>query len=208
MKAYTLRLSALIVMTLFCLLTIVIIRHTTDSVDNILLAKVYALRTSHLTTIMQWITLLGKEVIYSVSGVIIFFFAIHRYWRQVASYIILIGGGELITTIIKVLIQRPRPTSSVINHEPSFSYPSGHSSASIIFYLLLVYWFWQKSNTPSLRVMSLIIAILIIVAVGISRIYLGAHFASDVVGGYFIGGLWLLILTSVTSIDSPYISNL
>lgn len=95
--------------------------------------------------------------------------------------------------ITKFLVARPRPSVLRIVEETGFSFPSGHSMASFAFYGLIIYLVWKNTNNKALKWLVTIFLSLLVLFIGLSRIYLGVHYASDVFAG-FIGGLIVLII--------------
>jgi membrane-associated phospholipid phosphatase len=93
---------------------------------------------------------------------------------------------------LKTAIGRDRPPfRDPAIHETNESFPSGHSMGSIVTYGLLAYLLFLTVKGRVARAALVIVALLIVLAIGFSRIYLGAHYASDVVGGFAVGGAWL-----------------
>jgi undecaprenyl-diphosphatase len=119
--------------------------------------------------------------------------ASRRQWTLLAGWLAAFVGGGLLDEILKVVIRRPRPPyATAFLHHYSWSFPSGHAMVSLIAYgmlayLLVVLW----TNRRSTRISIVLGAALLIVAIGLSRLYLGVHYFSDVVGGYAAGVLWL-----------------
>jgi undecaprenyl-diphosphatase len=128
-------------------------------------------------------------------------FVFWRGRRRLAAYLVVtVVGGSLVDTGVKLLVDRPRP---VVDHplDTAFgtSFPSGHAMASTLTYGALVLVFLPVLNRRGRRV-AIGAAFLIVVAIGCSRLLLGVHFLSDVIGGYLLGGAWLLGATAVFEI--------
>lgn len=103
-----------------------------------------------------------------------------------------LGGSYTLNLIIKNLIQRARPSWEHWVVESGYSFPSGHSMASIAFYGMLGYLLWlhrKERGRPAAYI--LVLTGLLILAIGLSRIYLGVHYATDVIAGFCAGGVWL-----------------
>jgi membrane-associated phospholipid phosphatase len=154
----------------------------------------------HSTTLLT-----AMESISYVSGfwraaviVIIFAFVVWRCLGSLESGMVLLAGFiNLINEAIKIVINRPRPTpDSVIVYlvEPEKSFPSGHAIFAVLVLGLLTYLAVTHLNKPYLRMLALSVCSLLVLWIGASRIYLGVHWTSDVVGGYIVGGLFLLAL--------------
>jgi undecaprenyl-diphosphatase len=101
------------------------------------------------------------------------------------------GGDALIVSVLKTLEHVARPTNNIFS-DTSFSYPSGHSAGCIVFGGLLAYFAWRHWQSTSSRVLIGVGLGLEVGLVGFDRIYLNAHWLSDVFGGWLFGTFWLL----------------
>jgi membrane-associated phospholipid phosphatase len=114
-------------------------------------------------------------------------------FRLEALFILLTSSSNLLNALVKRLIKRPRPTHELVTvvrviNEPSF--PSGHVMHYTNFFGLLIYLLATNWRSGKLRNTLITICSALIVCIGPSRIYLGAHWPSDVMAGYLYGGLW------------------
>jgi len=110
------------------------------------------------------------------------------------------GLGWLVTQLLKLLIARPRPSDTLVDVARTFhfkSFPSGHVVFFVEFFGFLLFLALVLLKRGSLRHASLIVPGLLIALVGVSRVYLGAHWPSDVVGAYLAGGIWLMLMIEV-----------
>jgi membrane-associated phospholipid phosphatase len=116
-----------------------------------------------------------------------------------AVFVVATLSSVLLAAVLKVLVGRPRPPSFSLNPTdffPAFnqySYPSGHVLFFVVFFGFLAFLAWMHLS-GWLRVISIAVCSALIVLIAPSRIYLGAHWASDVIGSYLIGTFWLIIL--------------
>lgn len=94
--------------------------------------------------------------------------------------------------LIKFILQRPRPSVNIIA-ETGFSFPSGHTMMSMAFYGLLIYFIIKFCKNKPLKILSSILISVIIVMIAYSRIYLGVHYFTDMIGGFMLGGVILLL---------------
>ena len=119
--------------------------------------------------------------------------ALRRQWLLLKGWSIALVGGELLNLVLKDVFQRPRPLHSEILSSQSWSFPSGHAMESLIAYGMLVYLLTVLAPELGRRRLAIVAgcAALLILAIGWSRIYLGVHHFSDVVGGYAAATLWL-----------------
>ena len=131
---------------------------------------------------------IGAPLTFGIAG--IFWFL---RFRLEAIFVLLASSSNILNWIVKRLIKRPRPTSELVTvarviNEPSF--PSGHVMHYVNFFGLLNYLLATNWRSGRLRNILLTISTALIVLVGPSRVYLGAHWPSDVMAGYVYGGLW------------------
>ncbi len=113
-------------------------------------------------------------------------------------------GTNLVTVtilnqLLKFILQRPRPTEFRIINEIGYSFPSGHSMISMAFYGFLIYLIYKNIKNKYLKISLIMILSLLIVMIGISRIYLGVHYTSDVCAGFLISIAYLIIYIKVAN---------
>lgn len=131
-----------------------------------------------------------------VLGGVVAALLLGRFYREIPFVLATEGAGMLVTSI-KVVVERPRPTDDVVRVASTlldYSFPSGHVTAYVSLYgflFFLVYVLFRRSWP---RTMLLTLFALLVGLVGISRIYLGHHWLSDVLGGYAFGSVYLLLL--------------
>jgi undecaprenyl-diphosphatase len=162
-------------------------------------------RTPFLNQFMLFTTYLGKGEIIILGMVFVSIILILlRRWFFFYALLISVTIGELFVWIIKNLVDRPRPpTSSALVIENSFSFPSGHTFVALAFYGLLTYFLVRFINKKWLKKLVIFFGTLIVVLISLSRIYLGAHWFSDVVASLASGLAWLSILIMTTKIKNP-----
>lgn len=153
----------------------------------------FAFRDTELVKIFTWITLLGKWQIVVSSGIVLSL--ILWLWKKRIYLLplwVTIAGSELFNSLGKLAFHRSRPDVALYI-EDTFSFPSGHATIAIAFYGFLVYILFRQIKKWKYKINALFFGIILIFAIGLSRLYLGVHFLSDVWGGYLLGALWLLI---------------
>ena len=104
-----------------------------------------------------------------------------------------LGISVLLNQALKFIIQRPRPTEFRIINENGYSFPSGHSMVSAAFYGFLIYLIYKNVKNKYLKWSLITLLSLVILTIGISRIYLGVHYTSDVIAGFLISISYLII---------------
>ena len=168
------------------------------SVDFRVNALFYTFRNNILVNLFTWITLLGESITVIIFTMLVslFLWLNHKRWKIVTIWFIVICSGGF-TFIAKLFFQRPRPTNAVFL-ETSNSFPSGHATISIAFYGFLTYLAVRKLKKKKYQILSILIGILLITLIGLSRLYLGVHYVSDVWTGYLIGLMCLIIGITIT----------
>lgn len=156
---------------------------------------VLKLRMEPLTTIMKIITNLGGA--YFLIGITI----LSIIFLKDKKISLLISLNLVISTILNILlkniIQRPRPEGYRLIEETGYSFPSGHSMVSMAFYGFIIYLIWKKVENKKIKYTLCTILTILMLAIGISRIYLGVHYASDVIAGFLISLSYLVLYTSI-----------
>ena len=120
-----------------------------------------------------------------------------RIGRLEAILIPIAGLLTLVNTALKLVINRPRPSADlvqVLSHEQDNGFPSGHAFFAIVILGLLAYFIFINVKNHTVRTVVLVGLIALILLIGTSRVYLGAHWPSDVIGSYLIGGALLTAL--------------
>lgn len=182
-----------ILASIFILDVILILTNNISWFDNACYNVLISLKSTTFTNIVKVITdFSSTRMIIFLNALILIFVLI---FKRTKLLIISISSiiSSVVNTLLKQIFRRARPIGIALVTENSFSFPSGHTMISILFYGLILYLIY-KHKVKGYRIISLILGIYI-VSVGLSRIYLGVHYASDVVGGWCIGGIILIILT-------------
>jgi len=160
--------------------------------------------------IMLFITFLGKHqfLIPANLFLIIYFIAVKRQtWFSIRVITIAISSLVLML-LLKQLFQRKRPLSPLLKAAKGLSFPSGHAIMAVTFYGLLIYILQHTIETGWLNWIVTILTIVLIILIGFSRIYLRVHYASDVLAGFIIGLLWLLISLAILKWLEGYVTSL
>ena len=147
-----------------------------------------------LTTSMSFITNFGDWYIPILIIVCIFLIIKNKWYFYTLSSSYLLSG--IVVFITKILVARPRPLEALIKIPSSYSFPSGHTLTSLIFYMTLFYLMTEKSN-KLIRITFGLLFCFLIVVVAFSRVCLGVHFFSDVVGGFILGMPCLLCCINI-----------
>jgi membrane protein DedA with SNARE-associated domain/membrane-associated phospholipid phosphatase len=169
--------------------------------DQRVSAWVVAHRIEWLTSVMKIVTWLGSTaVIVPLALIVGFFFVLQRgQWRPLTLLAAGILGAVGLYEIVKSAVDRPRPPSAIwIGQYSGASFPSGHATQSIAFYAMLAIVL-GTGRTPKAKAVVWSAAALVVLAVGASRLYLGAHWMTDVLGGCALGAMWVAAVVIVVA---------
>ena len=163
--------------------------------DNFIYNIVINLQSDFMTNVMKGITFLGSVKFIIIINVLLFIYSMVKKKYNLLLITISSITSPIVNNILKVIFKRPRPIIINMIEEGSYSFPSGHSMISILFYGSIIYLL-NKYKIKHCKLISIILSMLILL-IGISRIYLGVHYPSDVLGGYLTAGLCLTIITLI-----------
>lgn len=165
--------------------------------DEIIRKSINRLAAPGLTALMQAITFLGSGLfLLSFGALISVGFLLAKWRRALLVLLITMTGATILNVTLKVSFRRTRPTSFFGTPLPSsFSFPSGHALLSLCFYCAIAYLIASRLNNPAISFSAWLTAIILILAIGFSRVYLGVHYPSDVIAGYAAGTFWILTVT-------------
>ena len=128
---------------------------------------------------------------------ILFYIKLIKNKKLSLGIILNLAGITIINQILKFIFRRERPTGYRLIEMSGYSFPSGHAMASLAFYGLLIYITKRLVKNKHLKILLITLNIAIIILIGVSRIYLGVHYLSDVLTGYSISIIYLLITTKL-----------
>jgi len=186
----------------FVELTNTLTSDTVANYDSKITAFVISYRTPQLNNILQFITNLGDLYGYIIVTVIcslVFFFKF-KNWKYVAQLVFVIIISGLSNLALKEVINRARPTAEHLVSVQTLSYPSGHAMSATAFYGFLIYLFYTLKINKWIKVGLIFICSFLIVSIGISRIYLGVHFPSDIAGGMIAGTIWVMFCVLIFNV--------
>lgn len=163
--------------------------------DAAIISWVQNMESPPLTKIMKFFTLIGSgyPIAIIMIAVMIFLYIFLHHRKELVFLAWIVIGSALLNLLLKLLFQRARPTIHRIAEATGYSFPSGHSMAAFGLYGALAFLLWKHVPTAFGRIILIILSSLFILAIGTSRIYLGVHYPSDVLGGYFTSGCLLAV---------------
>lgn len=165
-------------------------------------------REPWLTGIMRVVTDFGSVMVLVPTLTVLAILAWRRYesWWPAEFLAFCLGGAAASSAVIKLVIARPRPTSAALVEALGYAFPSGHSAGAAAGWLAAALVAGSFSRSFRLRVNLMAAAILVVVLVGVSRVYLGVHTATDVMAGWALGASWValgLLLSHLVGLRHP-----
>lgn len=148
-----------------------------------------------ITPIAKIITQMGGAIVLLAITIALLIFLKNK--KIGIAVAINLGVVTLLNLFLKNIVQRPRPNEFRLIDETGYSFPSGHSMVSMAFYGFLIYLIYKFVKSKRLKWILIIILSALIITIGISRIYLGVHYTSDVLAGFTISVSYLVIYTSI-----------
>jgi len=165
--------------------------HIINTIDGTIYNLIANLINSNTTAIMMFISHLGSAV--TLITLTIAFIVILKNKRDPKYITINLALIFLLNRILKFIIARPRPEILRLVVEDGYSFPSGHSMVSMGFYGFLIHLIYKNIEDKKIKYPLIVFLSLLILFIGISRIYLGVHYFTDVIGGFIIAIIYLIL---------------
>lgn len=163
--------------------------YSMTQIDTIGIRLLENVRSPWLDQLVVTLTNIGSPVVlYFVAAVT--GFLLIRAGRRRGAFLVLMGviGAGCLNIVLKLLIRRQRPDFWYLIQETSYSFPSGHAAVSAAFAAVVIILFW---NTAWRRFV-FVLAVMGALTIGLTRLYLGVHYTTDVLAGWLVGVLWVL----------------
>ena len=147
------------------------------------------------TDVMQVFSFLGAHnfLIPANLTLVAYFLLIKKHrWYSIKVPVVAMSSF-LLMFLLKLIFQRDRPITPLLKAAQGYSFPSGHALMSITFYGLLIFLVWVNVKNNWIKWILTILLALLIIFIGVSRVYLRVHYSSDVLAGFCVGLMWLLL---------------
>jgi len=178
----------------FIELTDTLTTHELRYYDDKITEYIISFRSSSLTDYFTFITHIGGLYYYIgvvvLSAVVSLF--VFKKWKYMAQITLVLALSSLSNLVLKRFINRARPDIEHLVTVETLSYPSGHAMAAMAFYGFLIYLFHKFKMLKIIKYTIIFLLTILIISIGLSRIYLGVHFPSDVAGGFIAGAIWVI----------------
>lgn len=184
-----------ILLLCFGMIAYLVLSNKTTGFDDFVYNSVIIYRNDLMTGFFKFITFFASEIMVVLVSLIIFlFFKNKKYGMVVTINAICI---LILNVCLKLIFMRERPLDIMIITENGYSFPSGHAMAALGFYGFIIYLLWHMNLGKKAKVIFSILLSILIILIGMSRIYLGVHYASDVLAGYLVSAAYLIIYITV-----------
>ncbi len=190
---------------LFLILAVFVSLGITTPLDTAVLYSINAQSTPGLDSFFVVITQLGGVVFVTATTLLLVIGFMYRKMNSSALFIAsAVGGAALLGLLLKAVFERSRPDLwQWIIHETNFSFPSGHSVASAALAMAIVALLWHTKW----RVIAMVVAVGYILLIGLSRLYLGVHFPTDILGGWLFATAWVALVLLVINAYNAKTTN-
>lgn len=190
-------LSLFLILSIYSFIDVSIDVVTKDEIiyyDHIIVNFLNDIATRYSAGLAISITRLGSEYIIFLLLPLVSALLFFRYIREAVLLLLATGGSYFWNIIVKSIFDRARPVVGTPIIQPDgYSYPSGHAMISTCFYGTLIYLSFRYIKNQWLRNFACLFFGFIIFIIGLSRVYLGVHYPSDVLGGFMLGLFWLCL---------------
>ena len=162
--------------------------------DHQITEYVISFRSPALTEYFIFITHVGDVYGYAVVLILLTIMSIFvfKHWKYTVQIVFVLLLSALSNLILKRFVDRARPGIEHMVSVETLSYPSGHAMSAMAFYGFLMFLFYRFKINIFLKIGVILLLALLIFSIGLSRIYLGVHFPSDIAGGYIAGFIWVV----------------
>ena len=174
--------------------------------DKYVTEKVLSFRSDSLTSFFKFVTDLGDRNTYLIiiAVLIIFFWVKFKNWKLILQITGILILSSLSNVALKRVINRSRPSLEHLVNVNTLSFPSGHSMSAMAFYGFLIYLCLISKIPAVLKMLLITILSILILSIGLSRIYLGVHYPSDVAAGFVGGIMWVTFSAIVFNVIDLY----
>lgn len=149
-----------------------------------------------MTLLMEFVSFVGSApvvIMLVLTAMFIFYFVLRERVSAMILFVV-VAGSHALNELLKSVFERERPDLYRLVEESGYSFPSGHSMAALSLYATLTILLWPHIPTRFGKIALLIFSTAMILLMGLSRVYLGVHYPSDVVGGYLASASWLVMI--------------
>ena len=182
---------------IFGVLAYLVTNNQTGDLDSSVYSIVTFSKTDFLTGFYKFITFFASEIMVGLISLV--FILIFKNKRYGVFAIVNAVNIVVLNIVLKLIFMRDRPYDLMIINESGYSFPSGHAMAALGFYGFIIYLIWHFNLSKKAKIIFTILLAILILLIGVSRIYLGVHYASDVLAGYMVSTIYLILYITFVS---------
>lgn len=188
----------LVTLTLFVAIADRIVLEHKSNFDQVVSGYVQSFTSSAMTMTMTRVTFFGSANFLFPAYLVLILVYIIKKKSRLALDITMVGLSSTgILFLFKDIFRRHRPLDPLVSHVTGFSFPSGHSFSSFTFFGLLIYIAWHSEIKKSWKIIISALLVLFAATIAFSRVYLRVHFPSDVVAGFCLSVVWLMMSLAI-----------
>ena len=193
MKKHTKWIMSIICIILFLVIGLYLIKINNNIIDKNVYNVVISFKSNIMTKIFKIITSFAGIEFMIIAIIIVLLLKKLKHIR----YLIILNliNDVALNNILKFIFKRERPIDLMLIEESGYSFPSGHTMVATAFYGFIIYLIHKSNYSKKIKIILTSILTILIILIGISRIYLGVHYATDVIAGYLIAISYLIIFT-------------
>ncbi|MCQ6279384.1 phosphatase PAP2 family protein [Bacillus sp. EB600] len=180
----------------FSLISLLVSDNKIIHFDSSVIAAIQGLESPSITSVMKFFTTIGSTPVVIVLSLflLIFLYKVLHHRIELILFLAAIIGSVILNSLLKNLFHRMRPNLHRLIEITGYSFPSGHAMTAFTIYGIIAYLLWRHISSKGGRSLLILFSAFMILMIGISRIYLGVHYPSDIIGGYLASGFWLSTL--------------
>lgn len=191
-RKYKYLIILLIIITLIW--TLLVVTNQFKVIDKYIYNLLISLKCDFFTNFFKVITFFGSVKFIVILNVLAIIYGIIKKNNKCFRIVFFSAYSSFINSLLKVIVKRERPDISLwLVSENNFSFPSGHSMTSFVFYGIICYFIYNSKISLNNKIVIISLLGLLVILIGMSRIYLGVHYFSDVIGGFLWGFVVLLL---------------
>lgn len=180
-----------IAILIFSLLAYFVLKGKIGEFDSFIYKIVTFNKTDFISGFYKFITNFASGIMVGIISLV--FLIIFKNKRYGGLIFLNVFNIFVLNFLLKLLFMRDRPYELMIIDEVGYSFPSGHAMAALGFYGFIIYLLWHFNLTKSAKIIFSVLLGVLIILIGVSRIYLGVHYASDVLAGYMVSLAYLIL---------------
>ena len=180
-----------IAILIFSFLAYFVLEGKTGEFDSFIYKIVTFNKTDFISGFYKFITNFASGIMVGIISLV--FLIIFKNKRYGGLIFLNVFNIFVLNFLLKLLFMRDRPYELMIIDEVGYSFPSGHAMAALGFYGFIIYLLWHFNLTKSAKIIFSVLLGVLIILIGVSRIYLGVHYASDVLAGYMVSLAYLIL---------------